>query len=118
MSEVGVVDPVNIDVIMNQPERVQPGAASQRPSPIASDPGRPLRPYVDGLDNCPRRTIPVGGPTTPRAVSRPVGPVPGAARDRRRVRPLTDVASAGCAPAARLRRLRCGCWGLGDGARV
>jgi hypothetical protein len=55
MGEVVVVDPVNIDAIMNQPERVR---AWRRVAETVADKVGPLvdlsRPYVDGLENLPR----------------------------------------------------------------
>jgi hypothetical protein len=49
-SQMDVVDPVDIDVIMNQPERVQ---AWRRVAETVADRVGPLvdlsRPYVDGL---------------------------------------------------------------------
>src|SRR4051794_35714143 len=54
MSEAAVMDPVDIDVIMNQPERVQ---AWRRVAETVADRIGPLvdlsRPYVDGLENLP-----------------------------------------------------------------
>jgi len=92
MSEVAVVDPVNIDIIMNQPERVQ---AWRRFAENVADRVGPLvdlsRPYVDGLQNLPSdgRFLLVGNHTQggiesvliPYLVRRAVG---------KRVRPLAD----------------------------
>jgi 1-acyl-sn-glycerol-3-phosphate acyltransferase len=92
MSEVAVVDPVNIDIIMNQPERVQ---AWRRFAENVADRVGPLvdlsRPYVDGLPNLPSdgRFLLVGNHTQggiesvliPYLVRRAVG---------KRVRPLAD----------------------------
>jgi 1-acyl-sn-glycerol-3-phosphate acyltransferase len=92
MSEVDVVDPVNVDAIMNQPERVQ--AWRRVAENVAARVG-PLvdlsRPYVDGLENLPAdgRFLLVGNHTQggieafliPYLVRRAIG---------RRVRPLAD----------------------------
>lgn len=92
MSEVAVVDPVNIDVIMNQPERVK---AWRRVAETVADRVGPLvdlsRPYVDGLENLPAdgRFLLVGNHTQggiesvmiPYLVRREIG---------MRVRPLAD----------------------------
>src|SRR3981189_3849220 len=91
-SQMGVVDPVNIDIIMNQPERVQ---AWRRVAETVADRVGPLvdlsRPYVGGLHNLPRdgRFLLVGNHTqggveamlVPYLVRGEVGI---------RVRPLTD----------------------------
>jgi 1-acyl-sn-glycerol-3-phosphate acyltransferase len=87
-----VVDPVNIDVVMNQPERVQ---AWRRVAETVADRVSPLvdlsRPYVDGLQNLPSdgRFLLVGNHTQggiesvliPYLVRREIG---------MRVRPLAD----------------------------
>jgi 1-acyl-sn-glycerol-3-phosphate acyltransferase len=92
MSEAAVMDPVDIDVIMNQPERVQ---AWRRVAETVADRIGPLvdlsRPYVDGLENLPTdgRFLLVGNHTQggvealliPYLVRRALG---------RRVRPLAD----------------------------
>jgi 1-acyl-sn-glycerol-3-phosphate acyltransferase len=92
MSEALVVDPVNIDTIMNQPERVQ---AWRRVAETVADRVGPLvdlsRPYVDGLQNLPDdgRFLLVGNHTQggiesvliPYLVRRAIG---------KRVRPLAD----------------------------
>lgn len=92
MSEAAVMDPVDIDVIMNQPERVR---AWRRVAENVADRVGPLvdlsRPYVDGLENLPAdgRFLLVGNHTQggieafliPYLVRRAIG---------RRVRPLAD----------------------------
>lgn len=92
MSEVALVDPVDIDVIMNQPERVK---AWRRVAETVADRVGPLvdlsRPYVDGLENLPAdgRFLLVGNHTQggiesvliPYLVRRQIG---------MRVRPLAD----------------------------
>ncbi|KAA0086542.1 acyltransferase family protein [Mycolicibacterium sp. P9-64] len=91
-SQMDVVEPVNIDVIMNQPERVQ---AWRRVAETVADRVGPLvdvsRPYVDGLENLPAdgRFLLVGNHTQggiesvliPYLVRRAIG---------MRVRPLAD----------------------------
>jgi 1-acyl-sn-glycerol-3-phosphate acyltransferase len=91
-SQMDVVDPVDIDVIMNQPERVQ---AWRRVAETVADRVGPLvdlsRPYVDGLENLPSdgRFLLVGNHTQggieslliPYLVRRAIG---------KRVRPLAD----------------------------
>lgn len=91
-SRTDAVDPVNIDVIMNQPERVK---AWRRVAETVADRVGPLvdlsRPYVDGLENLPAdgRFLLVGNHTQggieslliPYLVRREIG---------MRVRPLAD----------------------------
>jgi 1-acyl-sn-glycerol-3-phosphate acyltransferase len=91
-SQMDVGDPVDIDVIMNQPERVQ---AWRRVAETVADRVGPLvdlsRPYVDGLENLPSdgRFLLVGNHTQggieslliPYLVRRAIG---------KRVRPLAD----------------------------
>jgi 1-acyl-sn-glycerol-3-phosphate acyltransferase len=91
-SQMDVGDPVDIDVIMNQPERVQ---AWRRVAETVADCVGPLvdlsRPYVDGLENLPSdgRFLLVGNHTQggieslliPYLVRRAIG---------KRVRPLAD----------------------------
>ncbi|MDT5068039.1 MAG: hypothetical protein QOK02_4194 [Mycobacterium sp.] len=91
-SRTAVVEPVNIDVIMNQPERVR---TWRRAAEAVADRVAPLvdlsRPYVDGLQNLPSdgRFLLVGNRTQggvealliPYLVRRVIG---------MRVRPLAD----------------------------